>query len=200
MKKIVTLAAFALICSGAFAQFNQGRYLVGGSLGLSTSTTKYKTDNSTTTISKGVSFSLAPDAGYFVIDNLAVGAGIGLTISTDNGAGDDDTKSSSTSIMFSPFVRYYLQQGIFFHGQVGFGSVTSKYKYDGSNTTDTDKTGRFDWALGAGYAYFINDYVAIEPMVGFQAQAYKDDDTDNKATDAGLFIRVGFQIYLGARN
>lgn len=200
MKKIITVIAFALVCSGAFAQFNQGRYLVGGSLGLSTYTRTLKDDNTSTKVSKGINFSLSPDAGYFIMDNLAVGAGLTLGVSTGKGIGDDDSKGSSTTFLISPFVRYYLEQGIFFQAQVDAGSRTSKYKQDGSNTTNTDTNGLFNWGLGAGYAYFLNDYVAVEPMVGFQMQTEKYSDPDYKDIDSGLFIRVAFQIYLGERN
>jgi hypothetical protein len=200
MKKIITVLAFALICSGAFAQFNQGRYLVGGSLGFSTTTSKSKTDNSTNTQSHSTSFFLSPNVGYFVIDNLAVGAGLGLSVGTSKGDGNNTSKNTSTSVTLSPFVRYYLDQGIFFQGQVGFGSSSNKYKETGSNTTITTKNGVFNWALAAGYAYFLNDFVAVEPMVGFRSQSSKNKDLDVKSINSGIFLNVGLQVYLGPRD
>jgi hypothetical protein len=200
MKKIITVIALALICSGAYAQFNQGRYLVGGSIGFSTSTTKLKNDNATNTLAHSTSFSVTPDVGYFVIDNLAVGAGLGLTVDASKGDGNDNSKHTETAFTLSPFVRYYLDQGIFFQGQVGFGSQSNKDKGNGSNTTTTTKLGVFNWALAAGYAYFLNDYVAIEPTVGYGSNSLKNKDADVKQISNGLFINIGFQIYLGARN
>ncbi|HMJ68351.1 MAG TPA: outer membrane beta-barrel protein [Cyclobacteriaceae bacterium] len=200
MKKIVTIIAFALICSGAFAQFNQGRYLVGGSLGFSATTTKAKSDNATNTLSHHTDLFVSPDIGYFVIDNLAVGAGLGLSVGSTKGDGNDNSKTTSTTFTLSPFVRYYLDPGVFFQGQVGFGSESEKRKATGSNTTVTTKYGVFNWSLAAGYAYFLNDFVAIEPMVGFRSNSLKDSDADVKYLNGGIFINVGFQIYLGPRN
>lgn len=200
MKKIVTVIALALICSGAYAQFNQGRYLAGGSLSFSTLTGKQKTDNATNTYGHQTNFSLAPDIGYFVIDKLAVGASLNLSTSTSKGDGSDDSKHTETDFTLTPFVRYYLDQGIFFQGQVGFGSGSSKDKNDGSNTTVTTKHGVFNWALAAGYAYFLNDNVALEPTVGYGASTNNYKNPDYKDIRSGLFINIGLQVYLGARN
>ncbi|MEJ0033620.1 MAG: outer membrane beta-barrel protein [Bacteroidota bacterium] len=198
MKRIVTVLAFALICSGAYAQFNQGRWLAGGSVGLSTNTNKFETTNSTTTNSNSVNFSISPDVGYFVIDNLAVGAALDLSASSTKNKGTGGGKSSSSSVTLAPFVRYYYQN-YFAQLQVGFGSGSSKYTPDNSTTAIKTKDGLFGWGLAAGYAYFLNDYVAIEPMVGYASNSSKDKDTDNKNINGGLFIKAGFQIYLGPR-
>jgi outer membrane protein len=200
MKKIVTVIALALICSGAYAQFNQGRYLVGGAVGFSATTGKAKSNSATSTIGHYTSFSVNPNVGYFVIDNLAVGAGLGLGVSTSKGDGNDNSKHTNTKFTLTPFARYYLDPGIFFQAQVGFGSESDKDKNNGSNTTTTTKYGVFNWALAAGYAYFLNDYVAIEPMVGFKSESLKNKDADVKGIDSGLFINIGLQVYLGARN
>ncbi|HEX8060646.1 MAG TPA: hypothetical protein VF473_06895, partial [Cyclobacteriaceae bacterium] len=117
MKRIVIVLALAMISSGAFAQFNKGRYLVGGSLGFQTHANKAKAGSTTTTGSHTTDFSLSPDAGYFIIDNLAVGAALDLGISSTKDSGSNPGKTSNTSIGLSPFVRYYLNQGIFFQGQ-----------------------------------------------------------------------------------
>jgi hypothetical protein len=201
MKKLFTAFAFVLIASGAFAQFNQGRYLVGGSLGFSAVTHKSDNGTTTTTTGKSTSFSLSPDVGYFVIDNLAVGASLSLATSSYKSDGSSD-KSNSSSVTIAPFVRYYLDPGIFFQGFVGGGSATNKDTYSTGQTTitTTTKTGILTWGLGAGYAYFLNDYVAIEPLVQYSSYARKNKDNDNRSINGGISLNVGFQIYLGPRN
>ena len=69
MKKIF-IVAMLLTASVAFAQTESGGFLVGASSELSFSSTSIDgvDDNLTT-------FSLNTQAGYFVIDNLAVGEG-----------------------------------------------------------------------------------------------------------------------------
>jgi outer membrane protein W len=201
MKKIVCVIALAMICSGAFAQFNKGRMLVGGAFGFSATTSKDKSGSTTTTYSHNTNFSLTPNFGYFLMDNLAVGAGIGLSTSSTKGAGNNNFKNTSSGVTLSPFARYYLDPGIFFQAQLGFGSSSFKSSSGGSTSSKT-QYGLFNWSLGAGYAYFLTDNVAVEPMIGFRSssQTNKDNTPKTKSTDAGPFLSVGFQIYLGARN
>jgi outer membrane protein len=194
MKKFTILAIAICASFTTYAQYNQGRMLVGGSLGFSAETEKTKFNGNTQTDGKWTSFSLAPQFGYFIIDNLAVGASLDLGLSKWKDEADSDDDYSVTSIEFIPTVRYYLPQNIFFQGQVGFG--TSKYKY-GSGTVDEEKYSTISFALAAGYAFFLNDNVAIEPMIGYGSSSEKDKDTDVKYIDNGLFLRVGIQVYLG---
>lgn len=193
MKKITIL--FIAMCTtfGVYAQFNQGRMMIGGSVAFNAVTNKYKSDGTTITTGKQTSFSLAPQFGYFVIDNLAVGAALELGLSKYKDE-DSDYESNSTSIQIQPIVRYYLPQGIFFQGQFGFG--TGKDKTDNGNI-DEDKYNITSWGLSAGYAYFLNDNVSIEPQLGYGGTGYKDKDSSGKSIVNGLFIQVGLQVYLG---
>lgn len=197
MKKIVTAIALALVCSGAYAQFNQGRILAGGSVSFQTQTVKSKVNGTTNTLGKITDIGFNPKVGFFVIDNLAAGLGVDITSHTEKEEGSSD-KSTSSNFTVTPFVRYYLDPGVFFQGQVGFG--TSKQKNENGNTTTTTKNGVFDWALGVGYAYFLNDHVAIEPLIYYSMHTDKNNDNDNKITYGGVGINVGLQVYLGERN
>ncbi len=201
MKKLVTVLAFILVASGAFAQFNQGRYLVGGSVGLNSSTFKADNGNTTTTTGKQTSFSFSPDAGYFVIDNLAVGASLGLSTSAYKSDGSSD-KSNSTNVTIIPFVRYYLDPGVFFQAHVGGGSGKDKDTYTAGQTTitTTTKVSLLNWGVGVGYAYFLNDFVAVEPVLLYGSQTRKNKETDNKSITNGLSLSIGLQVYLGPRN
>jgi hypothetical protein len=193
MKKFTILIIIMCGAVGAYAQFEQGRMLVGGTVEFNAVVSKYKSDGTTVTNGRQTSFSLAPQFGYFVIDNLAVGAALDLGLSKYKSE-DGDYESTSTSIEFQPMVRYYLPQGIFFQGQFGFG--TGKDKVDNGNTDD-DKYNITSWGLSAGYAYFLADNVAIEPQLGYGGTGYKDKDSSGKSIVNGLFIRVGLQVYLG---
>lgn len=197
MKKIVTVIAFALICSGAYAQFNQGRILVGGSIGFDSRTHKLDANNTTTTLGNRTTFTLSPQAGYFIIDNLA--AGLSLSVSSESEKEDgSNNKTSTATTAVQPFVRYYLPQSIFFQAQVGFGGQTQKSKTQSTSTTT--KYGLFSWAIGAGYAYFLTDNVAIEPLVYYAQESLKNKDTDAKLKMGGLGFQIGLQVYLGDRN
>ena len=107
---------------------------------------------------------------------------------------------STSNFSFGPFARFYLPVGLFFQGFAGFGS--SKFHVDvPSPGTDIDQTnGLMSWDLGAGYAYFLNDHVALEPMVGYQSSTLSDKDSDDKNITSGLYLNAALTIYLGERN
>jgi len=195
MKKITFFVITMFTTLGAFAQFNQGRMLVGGTGEFSTSTAKWKDSNTTNTTSTTTTFSLSPDFGYFVIDRLAVGASVDFSHSKFNDKSNSNLYDySSVAMGISPFVRYYLPMGVFFEGKFGVG--TQKINYD----DDSRETGKFSTSglsLSAGYAIFLTDNVALEPSLGYQTRKFKDNDSEIKNIDSGLFLRIGFQIYLG---
>jgi hypothetical protein len=196
MKKTLVTLFVVLGSISAFAQFEQGTMLVGGDFGLEFTTEKSKYDNQTNTEGKGSSFALEPQFGYFVIDNLAVGGELGLTLSSWKPEGSDG-KFTSTTLTLAPFVRYYFEPGVFVEGKYAFG--TSKSKDDFGGDVDEDKYSVGGWSLGAGYAIFLNDNVAIEPMIGYGATTFKNKTSGEPAVkniNSGLFVRVGFQIYL----
>lgn len=193
MKKILLTLIAALAFTASYAQFTKGRMLAGGNVSLSTSSNKVDQGGSLTPTSKSTSFQLSPNVGYFVIDNLAIGAGLGLglsTIKTENST--INSKTNISSLEFEPFVRYYLKQGVFVEGQFGLG--TTKYKYENS-TFPSSTVNTTSWSIGAGYPYFLNDNVAIEPFLG-----YRRISNDNGGpVQSSLFLSVGLQVYLGSK-
>ena len=193
MKKTLfsILAFFAL--STAFAQFEQGRMLVGGDVGFSSITAKGKSGSTTVTYGKTTTFSLSPKFGYFIIDNLAIGGELEAAVSNyKDDDGEDESKFSQISI--GPFARYYFDPGVFVHAGFGFGSAKEKDTF-GSGTDET-KYGLTKFDVGVGYAVFLNDNVAIEPMLGYGTSSLKNKDNDSKSIDSGIYLSVGFQIYL----
>jgi outer membrane protein len=195
MKK-VTLLVVALFASlGAFAQFNKGRMIVGGTAEFSTNTNKNRSGGTTVTNGTTTSLSISPNFGYFVIDNLAVGASLGLSLSKWNSKGSNGTDSNTTSINFGPFARYYLPFGLFFQGKFNLG--TRKTTYD--ELFDDNKYNTSSFALSAGYPIFLSDNVALEPEVGYRTSRFKASDSNAKDIDSGIFMRIGFQIYLGKK-
>ncbi len=63
-----------------------------------------KSNSATSTIRHYTSFSVTPNVGYFVIDKLAVGAGLGLGVITSKGDGNDNSKYTNTKFTLTPFV------------------------------------------------------------------------------------------------
>lgn len=193
MKKITIIAAFMALSLGAFAQFTKGSLMVGGSVGFSSDSEKTKSGSTTTTNGTLTTFSFTPQVGYFVIDNLSLGAGINLLSASDkaNSGGGKQTASSSS---FAPFARYYYQK---LYGQLAGQFGSAKTSFESGGTTTETKYGVSGWSLLVGYAYLLNNHVAIEPQIGYGSTSRKDKGTGG-VTDinSGLFIQIGLQIYL----
>src|SRR6185503_1467441 len=102
MKKILIILVGVAMSTAVYAQFTKGTWMVGGNVSASFNTEKTKVGNVTTTDGTINSISVSPQLGYFVIDNLAVGAGIDLNTTTIKPqTGPNKTTISSTS--FAPF-------------------------------------------------------------------------------------------------
>jgi hypothetical protein len=158
-----------LIFSGdVFAQTDKGDWLVGGLLQLNTA------KNST-------SFEFSPNAGYFVLDNFAVGAKL---VTAYEQLGD----LNITSFGFGPFARYYFSEKKikpFFAAD--FDVQNQKFKTSLGSVTEN----AFNYFLGGGAAFFITDNVAVEGLLGLRHTKVKEEEGNG-----GLNFRVGFQVYI----
>lgn len=194
MKKIVLLfICVTFFTLHSFGQFKKGSILAGGSVGANFTTNKTIAGSVTTTNYSTNSFSFSPQVGYFFIDNFVGGAGIQLITSSLK---DDSTPSkfSQTNITFEPFARYYFDK---FYGQagVGFGSYSND-QTNSNNSTSSSKGSLFNWSILGGYAILLNDHVAIEPQIGYRSTSSSADGSNSTNRNAGLFIQLGFQIYI----
>jgi len=124
MKKQSLFFSFLIIslsCINLSAQTSKGKFLIGGfthitqpgssytSADIGYTTTKSKDDSGDDDDYQNKIFSLnfAPKAGYFLIDNLALGVDFNLT-SSFNKTTNTEYKSSTTIFSAGPFVRYYI--------------------------------------------------------------------------------------------
>ena len=158
----------------------KGNWVVGGSLG-----------------SIGLNFStgtfalnLVPHAGYFISNNLVLGAQTTVGLTAYDGG-------TNFSFGISPFLRYYFgaggrPSGRFF-GELGAGLAGSSLA---GNTSDEAFSGLLN--LRAGYAHFITRNVALEGSLGYNLSGA---DLRSVTSVSGLGLIFGFQIYLpGKRN
>ena len=111
-------------------------------------------------------FSATPNIGFFIGNNVAIGMQLNLL-----------TGEGFTAWALGPFVRGYFagsDKGKFFaQGGINIGGATG---------VDTE----VGFGIGAGYALFLNQSVALE----FGANYTKAGDSD------GIFgIGIGFQIH-----
>ena len=191
MKKIIASCALGLFLIGfnsVSAQTEKGNFLLGGNLA---------NINLGITEGLGSSFSITPNAGYFVADGFAVGASLPISRSGNSYDGFGGTyKNSSTSIGVGAFARYYFKVGdpLSFFAGLGLGintySYKNKFKSDDENVfpsdEDSNSSSDFYSGINVGAAYFISDAVAIEGVLS------TSDITEDYLS---LNFGVGFKIY-----
>jgi len=168
MEKFITASLLIALFSTANAQTEKGDWMVGGGLRLNTS------DNNT-------QITFEPNAGIFVINNLAIGGNITL-----NYAKAGDTKV--TSFGFGPFVRYYFTNAKvrpMLHGN--FNYISTKVKTPGVTSTNNG----LNLFLGGGLAIFVSDQASLDILLGYDHTKYKDFDGSS-----GFALTIGFQVYL----
>jgi len=183
-KESITIAILLGLALPGFSQFTKGKFMAGGTF--TSSINNYK-ENDGASFSKSRSASLNPQIGYFFIDNFAAGAG--LTLSASKATFNDDLTATSRGIYFSPFARYYVSK---FYGQASFQVGSDKYKSEGVSSSSS-KVSSTGWSLAAGYAYLLNDHVAIEPQLGYKAAYFESADR----TNGSFFLNIGLQVYIG---
>ena len=192
MKKIILTAAAIFAFGFANAQdkkeasgegFANGDVFVSGGFGFGSD----KTGDF-----KESAFKIAPAVGFFVADDIAVGARISLITLTESqpNTPDDKTNVLNTEV----FGRYYLTPSSKFStfGElaVGFGSR----KDEQGNASTTSKT--FGVNAGIGFNYFLTSNWSIE--AGWAGLGFNSDD--NGGNGAEKTSSFGLNVDLSAIN
>lgn len=186
MKKFLLTSAFSAMVLFASAQYDEGRLLVNGGLGFSSSSTSATMsmvndgeamDPITAEISTST-FNLNLRGYYFVSDNLAVGLGIGYGAASGGAnLGGDELGDSLTMelepldlLSFSPSVRYYIpierELSFFLQGdvQVGFGVGESSIEI--GTASFATSLSAFGVGVQPGLSYMISRKFALEMTFG----------------------------------
>jgi len=168
MKKIIATTLISCLLTSASAQTEKGDWMVGGGLRLNTSNNRTE-----------IAFS--PNAGIFVINNLAIAGNISLDY-----AKSGDTKITSFGI--GPFVRYYFTTAnVRPLLQANINYLSTKVKIPSNSSTNNG----FNFFLGGGAAIFVSDQVSLDLLLGYDHTKYKDFDGSG-----GFALTIGFQVYL----
>ena len=181
MKKVLFVTLLMGSVSAAFSQanINKGDWMLGGDAGFSSQKQgDYKTTN----------LSLAPNVGYFFIDNFAGGLRAEVSSSKDE-FGSTESKNSGFSL--APFVRYYFlpaSQKVNLFADASFGFGQNKYE---SGVVDS-KTNFTQLGIKAGPAIFLTPATALEITVGYNSTKIKDVDD----SEGAFGVNVGFQIHI----
>ncbi|PCH70454.1 MAG: hypothetical protein COC06_04880 [Bacteroidales bacterium] len=201
MRLIFTICTLFCCTSLLLGQTEKGKILFGGSSNLNFSSIddKWKIDgDDDIDLGSSTKLEFAPKVGYFVVDGFAIGLELPVSFDTEkNGHGG---KTKINSIAAVTFARYYFSEKKvkpYLHGGIGFGSSHYEYKFD-SYEEDYDSN-LFLYELSGGVAIFLNDIIAIDLGLGYQAviSKPKEDMDDNRRNIlSGVAFNVGFSISL----
>ncbi len=160
MKKVLLSAVAILGFTFANAQeeettnggFAQGDVFVTGAVNFNNETTGDQKDNS---------FTFAPQVGYFLTENIAIGAKVEFMSSkTDDGT----TDASNSGFGVGAFGRYYFTPANQFSL---FAELGADYNtYDNEYGSMAGEGSGFGIGLGAGMNYFVSSNFSIEAKVG----------------------------------
>ena len=173
MKKLL-FALLMLVAVAGSAQIEKpitkGNMMVGGAMQFSKWSIHF--DN--------VQFNASPSFGYFIANQLAVG--IELPVSVFKMA-----QIHNYSYGYSPFVRFYMKNGLFFSLQ--FSHIFSDNQDINMNRS---KMNFFVIAPGIGYSYFLNKNIALEGGVFYEQTIFNN----SIGSQGELGLRFGFRIFL----
>ncbi len=176
--------AMLLLAGASHAQTEKGRWMVGSSSNLLSSQDNVGSTNA------GFYLTLGPDApttwggnlsfdgGYFVANNLLLGANVGIFA-----VGYED--DSSLGIVFGSALRYYA-------GSKKFRPFAELQ----GNILASEGQSRFNVGGTAGGAYFFRNNLSADVFVGYSRTAYEQEaDFDNvklkqKLSTIGLGVGI----------
>jgi hypothetical protein len=168
MKRNILLAIgfFTLISFFGKSQINQGAFLVGGSTYFNYNIPNGGGANSV--------FNISPNAGVFIVDNMAIGASFSYNL-----------VKGGSSLSIAPFMRAYYNKNFYGQLQVGYGRTVAS-----SVLLSSGLTGELDM----GYTIFLTDQIAIDP-----ALYYNFYMNGSKYGGSNLGFKLGFQIFLNRK-
>lgn len=189
IKLLVATAVMALCSVSAFAQTEAGKMMVGAgsSLSLFSGKPSVKTDGNKVTADKATTtLKLDFGASYFVIDNLAVGAGLGYNFSGHDG-------DSEGTFIIAPEVSYFFLPNSnirpFLNAQVGYAHLSSTSKGLMSDSKTTTSAGGLYYGVGGGVAYFVNPNVGLTLGLAYTSSSFSKDKVTT--TLAGVASTLG---------
>jgi outer membrane protein len=154
------------------------------------------------------SYSISPTIGYFLIDNLVVGAEVSFSGFKNTRDGSSELESRGRGISFSPFARYYFNTGKikpYVSGSVGFGSNRSRNEgiivvNDVTDSFETDSKGRGTiYKATGGVALFLTKDISIDVGIQYNNSTFKrviDGGIESRNTNNGINLIGGISIYL----
>ena len=160
------------------AQINEGDWLVGGNTSFSYTESKSGSINP----SESFTFDIAPNIGYFIIDQLALGTKLNYL---RNRFESSDFDNTFETFFVSPFARYYILKD----DQMLNPFVESSYRFSVLNSENPQ-----EFSLVGGLAVFVNDNVSFEASLNYINTINPSNERNNGSQT--VLLGIGIQIHL----
>ncbi|MFB5946668.1 outer membrane beta-barrel protein [Albibacterium profundi] len=190
MKKLLlSIALLGGVVLTSQAQTDKGNFILGGTVSYNTVKSDASGANS------AYDFSVAPNVGYFVDDNIAIGTGIGYQTSRLDEASN---VGKTEAFVVAPFGRYYtpIANNFKFFGQLSVPMAFGSVKAINEDLETGDKTGSstsIGVALSPGFVYFPSDKVGLEFAVnGLSYNNYSIEDGDGNTVEGAGYDSFSF--------
>jgi hypothetical protein len=159
--------------SSGGGQTTSGKWLIEANTGFGGGTAAHSANTGFgfTSSDGDTAWSIGGEAGYFVMDDLAIKGGLGYS-SWDTSSGD------SNAFSYKLGAKYYISS-----------MIPVQLDLTGASWKDAPENPLW-LGIQAGYAIFLGDNVSIEPGLRYN-HSLNDDFTDD-----GVFeVRVGFALH-----
>jgi outer membrane protein len=158
--------------------------------------TKYKPSGNEYT---STTYGLSVNPQYYVINNLAIGLGIGYTYRNSEMkiAGYNGSKTTTTEnyALVGPIVGYNISLGEKFSIKpwVGFYFAKDKVTTEVNHVSDTTDYSGYLWDAAIEGKYFIADPVSLNLGLGYGAGLLKDDNYEIEPSE--ISVDLGISVY-----
>jgi len=184
MKRIIFFLLIAICSIATFAQ--KGSWYIGGQVGFNSGTTK---ETNVADIKK-TSWSLAPEVGTFLSNELQLGFALNLYGSTEEQESDKITINSFAPVLYLRNFYKISDQFSVFAGIVGSYSTGTQKNSNAEGSVDYKLSG-YSANLSLGAAFAVSSKftaVAQYGLLGYTSQTTKNGD--NETTDSNFGINI----------
>lgn len=207
MKNLLAIFILLFLTTVSSAQINKGQWLVGGLAEVS-----YRQEGTPSTPNQinELDLKLSPDAGYFIIDGLAVGLRTSYFRSHNEQPGyysfSSISKTDLTQFTGAAFIRYYFfpntsRVNFLVDGGYAYGfsdqNTISTYGFGGmyqSNSNWVSSKVQI-FFISIGPVIFVTPNIALDILASYNRM----NNIDNSTYLTGIFFGAGFQLHLGKK-
>ena len=161
----------------------------------SSGNTHTKYDDGDEAKDKYSNMNIAVDYTHYFWDGIGLGANVSLLNNVQKSE-DFDFKLTSTKLSFMPKVVFQGPweggaKNLFLEAKGIFGSETLKSTSGSNSSTLKDNISGF--GFGFGYNCFFSENLAVTPIIGYDLETLKDDESGDKTKRNTLSFGVGLR-------